>query len=370
MPRLAPVRCLAAAVALLVAGCGDAVERGPGADAREAATAAATNAPRATSPGSPPDDPGRSTRRVRHSGGLTTTPVADYDGRVAISYRDGLLAVATGGPRTLQLRIAELGKTPRAAEGAGPLPFWARIHVGSNASGYPVVVYPRCRSARLASCDLYEWDPRFRRERVIERVSKPGRAEVEGVEHSGNVLFVTSRTPGAVVDQAAMLDGAQVTGTITLQQWRRSPQRILASGGYALSLNVGKIGFLQFRPSEPCGSVTARLVGMHDLRTRFRRQVFCDQEEGGEPVGAAIVAGQFMYGFTRTYEDASVVSHEVNTGPKRQNVANLRTSAVDYAPINGKAGYVVDGFGCDGRWEGPIPRGQCHLDVVSGLEFR
>ncbi|MDO9355131.1 MAG: hypothetical protein Q7T55_15645 [Solirubrobacteraceae bacterium] len=307
---------------------------------------------------------------MKKVGGLTYTPLADYSGRVSIAFRDGLVAVAVGGPKVLQLLVSDDGRPPQEAQGAGPIPIWGRVHVGSNQAGTLVVTYPRCSTATLRTCDIYEWNSETHRERLLRLASKSGRADLEATEDRGNVLRVTSLTPDAVVDQEALLGQEDPAGSVTLQERRRSTHRLLDSGGYGVVMNVGKIGWLESRPSDPCGSVTARMRNQHTRRTMFSHKTFCDQEEGGEPVGVGIVAGQFMFGFTRTYEDASVFAHPIDTGPRRQRAASLRGSAVDFAPVTSDSGYVVDGFGCDGRWEGTVPRGRCHVDLVTGLNLR
>lgn len=362
-----------AAIALgaSLAGCGGEAERSdassPARTSAAASSPAAPAAPGTAAGADAADGTTRSKRKVREIGRLTYTPLADYTGRVSISESDRLLAVAVGGPDGLQLRVSRPSEVPQPAPGAGRLPVWARIHVGSDRNWEPVVTYPRCRTTTLSSCDIYEWSTVTRRERLLTAASAPGRADLEAATDQGDVIRVTSRSPSTVFGRDGILEQALPTGTVTLKKRGERSYRLAASGGYGVTLAYGKIGLLVFTPSEPCGAVTAKLVNSHTRRTMFQHRTFCDQEEGGEPVGVGIGGGQFMFGFTRTYEDASVYAHPVNTGPKRQRVRSLGRGAMDYEPVNSDGGFVVEGFGCDGRYEGPAPRGRCHVDRVTGL---
>ncbi len=302
---------------------------------------------------------------VRERGEVTYTPLARYSGRVAISRRQGYLAVAVGGPDELELRISRAGGVPSPARGAGPIPVWAQIHVGiDEGTGMPVVAYPRCDGPELGSCDLYVWSESSKTERKVEGASAPGVAETEGVVDTGDVLFAVERDPSATQEQLRFGEYARPT-TLMLRRDAAAARRVAARGGRRLVLSGNTLGDVL----GACGAGVRLFDG--GGRETFHDGAGCGFNEAVAGVGTSLETAAFF--FARAKSDGAMTVYRFPLGRDRSALqqASLGMQAVDWAASSPSSGYAVSGAGCDGRFEDPADvKGSCLVTEVEGLELR
>jgi len=108
------------------------------------------------------------------------TPIAAYGGVVAWSDYDA----AT---KRYRLVVREGDETARAPIAGSRRAF--DVSLGPDARGRVVALYTRCRTA-TRGCDVYRYDVRARRERMVVSVSSPVKDEAWPVQWRDRVAFV------------------------------------------------------------------------------------------------------------------------------------------------------------------------------------
>ncbi|MBO9532911.1 MAG: hypothetical protein J7513_08060 [Solirubrobacteraceae bacterium] len=195
-------------LALALAGCGSADDqaRGTGPAAANSSRPTATGGPAAT------PEPGGDLRAVTGKSlrgkYATLEPLASAQGFVQMAASGKVLAVATGGLGGLTLHVGPPSTNGplelHEAEGASLIPWWADIHVGSDAKGRPIVTYPTCSTAQYDSCKAMSWSPDMREERPVSGLATVG-GVIEVVENEEFTVYRTV-TRGSSLDMGLESD--------------------------------------------------------------------------------------------------------------------------------------------------------------------
>lgn len=336
MPSVSPLRSGAAvllsAAAVLASGCGGD-RYGPGQSASDdaPAVAAAPNAPASPPPAATtplatppvPTSPPAELGAPRTLGGVTWTPLALYAGPTQFSIRDGYLAsvvpadsgVADG---PAELHVSPGGGKPRPAAGAGPVPWWGRPHVGSDASGRVVVTYPRCSDpASVGTCDIYQWNASTEREVVLRGISGETLAETEAVLDMGDALVV--REKRATLTATELIQETPPLTTL-LYKPRGGPLRVVTRhGGRAIDLRGDRIADLFLGADQTagaCGVTEARALNLEGF-TVAARQVICG-ENGSSAVGPKLANGHLRFAIAAGAGQRVALDHDLTTGATLQ----------------------------------------------------
>jgi hypothetical protein len=152
-------------------------------------------------------------------------------------------------PTDHRIGLSTAGAPAAPVDHLDPVVKGAAPHLGTDASGHRLLVYPRCRGARLASgCDLYEARLDGTGERKVPGVNTAAGNELVGVMDRGDVAFLRS---------------AKGVGDPGLYLRRRGGRavRVTAAGGTELALRGRWIA--QVRDADPtvgaCGLPTVEL---------------------------------------------------------------------------------------------------------------
>lgn len=238
---------------------------------------------------------------------LVTTSIAHYALGAQLSARRNVVAIAQVGrnPRHATLLIGRGNKVPVRAARVGRLPIWAQPHVGTDAKGRPVVTYPRCRSSRVASCDLFRYDVRSRTEAPMGSISRAGVGEVEAVMDRGSVAF--SRWTGTAVPRA-MGQEIEVSEPTRLFYRRvgERPRRLADSGGRMLALRgpwIAQIRDTTGRSAQAiprsgngdCGNSTVELISTDGEPRKVVWVKSCDGN-GAPLTGPAFIDRTLVFG--------------------------------------------------------------------------
>ncbi|MBJ7473417.1 MAG: hypothetical protein JHD16_19065, partial [Solirubrobacteraceae bacterium] len=316
------------------AACGDkgGGAEGTGAQSADSATGggfAGTGAPAAGA-------------RPKAQKGITYAPFARYRGRVAIAHHDGFLAVAVGGADGLELRVSKDGQLPQRAKGAGRIPAWAEIHVVPDDHGIAVVTYPRCSGKTAGTCDLYAWSSLDHREKKIEGLSTPGRAEIDGAE-------VPGAAAGLVLDDPKITDQQLRRGTA-----KRSGRLLLYQGGSTRTLGRGitreiTMGFDSVAELQGRCGERRRLLDLRG-REKFHLQSACGFNEGVDGVGVAVEGDHLYFADSKSIGDVVVYDHRIGGRPGNVTRAAFtlppgETPGLDWAAIDATSGYVTSRSG-------------------------
>ncbi len=287
------------------------------------------------------------------------TTVAPLPSNGHLSARgDVVVMTQTAGTQTTLL-AGRGGAVPTPIVGTGPLPTWARPHVGTNRSGHVVAVYPRCSGPLVATCDLYVYDFATLKETALAGVSRPNAGEVEGDMDRGAMAFSRWRLK-------AEPTGSGDEATTLLYKPASGAARVVSKtkGGQQLALRGQQIG--QIRDINPsaasCGTPSVELLSTSGSR-RLIRQSHCG-EEGNHPTGLDFVGSRLHWMFVRivsgSFARYDVKSNTLQTDPFK-NVVGVS----QYAPLTSTTGLTIretsTGFpGSPRTWE---------LDNVTGLSY-
>lgn len=200
-----------------------------------------------------------------------TRTIATYADGAQIAARGSMVVVArrnaAGQDATL---LTSTGGAPVPAPGAGVLPVWAQPSVGTDRDGRRVVVYPRCSTSQISSCDLYSYTTSTGRERRIAGVNRATVGEVDGSMERGAVAFNrwTSTSVPSTVDTLPASERTRL--------FHKAPggvaQLVTERGGRQLALRDRWIA--QVRDTDPsateCGRPTVEVVSVGGQRRTAR----------------------------------------------------------------------------------------------------
>ncbi len=359
---------LVVAAGFSVAGCGERFgpgSAGPG-DPSTAQAAEAPPLPPPTTP-APSTTPAASTPTTPRSvdqlgedeniGGVIWQPRAIYEGPVQISVRDGYLAAVVSKPGATagELRVSPDGAEPVAAEGAGPVPTWARPHVGTDVSGRVVVTYPRCQdNEAVGTCDIYQWTAETGREIVLRGVSGGELAETEAVMDFGAVLVVREKRPVLSADDL-QFDTPSLT-TLLIKPRGRPIRVVTRHGGRQIDLRGSRVADVFTLPessSEICPDQAARALNIEGL-TVASRVVKCNTPDGfAYPSGPSVADNHLRFAVTVLGQPGTALDHDLATG--RTRTAKL-TLPVEWWTADGdRSGFATDTVGGSGMCS-PVKR--------------
>lgn len=360
-PRRRSRRCVAAvlvvAAAVGAAGCGERFgpgSAGPGDPSTAQAASepaplpppSTTTPPPSAAPASTPTTP-RSVDQLgddENIGGVIWQPRAIYDGPVQVSVRDGYLAavVSKAGATAGELRVSPDGAEPAPAEGAGPLPTWARPHVGTDVSGRVVVTYPRCQdNEAVGTCDIYQWTADTRREVVLRGVSGGELAETEAVMDFGAVLVVREKRPVLSADDL-QFDTPPLT-TLLIKPRGRPIRVVTRHGGRQIDLRGSRVADVFTLPkssSAVCPDQAARALNLDGL-TVASRVVKCNTADGfAYPSAPSVADNHLRFAITTLSRPGTALDHDLSTG--RTKAAKL-TLPVEWWTADGeRSGFALD----------------------------
>lgn len=222
----------------------------------------------------------------------TVTPLATFPATGKLTAAGDVVALtqrdAAGGAALL---VGVAGAAPTLVTAAGTLPAWAQPHLGTNSAGAAVVIYPRCATAAVSSCDLHSYEVRARRTRRLGggvRTTTVG--ETEGVMARGALAFTRwlAASPPTL--------GAGAVRTRLMYRPVGGPVReVTTRGGQQLALWGDWIA--QVRDTDPsrgeCGQPTVELVSTRGRR-RTVRSYGCGIENFG-PLGLRFHRGHLLW---------------------------------------------------------------------------
>ncbi len=295
--------------------------------------------------------------RPQTENGITYAPFARYRGRVAIAHHDGYLAVAVGSADGLELRVSKDGELPWRAKGTGRIPAWAEIHVVPDDHGIAVVTYPRCSGKTAGTCDLYAWSSLDRRERKIEGLSTPGRAEIDGAEVPAAAAGLVLDDP-ETTDQELRRGTAERRGRVVLREGGTSTRTLGRGVTREITMGYDAVAELQ----GTCGE-RRRLLSLSGRET-FHLQSACGFNEGVDGVGVAVEGDHLYFADAKSIGDVVVYDHRIGGSPGNLTRATFtlppgETPGLDWAAIDATSGYVTSR---SGEWT--------EITKVSGLQPR
>lgn len=109
------------------------------------------------------------------------------------SYGTTVVGLLPGQGPTRRLGVSLHGRPAVAIAGPEAISMHATPHIGTDADGSVVVVYPRCATATGGRCDLYRVGVTGGAERPVPGVNTPGSSELQGAMDHGSVAFLRSR---------------------------------------------------------------------------------------------------------------------------------------------------------------------------------
>jgi len=259
---------------------------------------------------------------------------ASLDWKLERPTSHGTTVVGTlpGHGATRHLGVSVRGGKAVAIAGVEPVSVLARPHVGTDANGGIVVVYPRCATTDGARCDLYQVGVDGRGEQPVPGVNTPGSSELQGSMDRGDVAFLRSAH-----------DLRAEHASLYLRPAGGEARLLSRAGGSEIALSGDHVA--QVRDVDPyvgiCGlpAVEVRDVDSGDVRHVIGRACGLNGQRlgslnfaGGRLTflawdGADGVPGTKIY---RTAEDGTGTTH--TDGPRR---------AVAFAPTGPRTGVAV-----------------------------
>lgn len=243
-------RSIAAALAVVsLAGTGAAVSSAP--------ALGATNSSAHSTIGSLPASPA-----------LGLLPHIDALGShvIAVAPAGGRTEETSLTPSSGELWFSRLDDRPTKLDLAG-VPTWAQPHLGTDAAGRAVAVYPRCASDAINSCDLYAWDVVANVERPIDEVNRSSVGELEGTMQHGAVAW-TVAPAGETAGATAAPDAER---TLRYRSTSGPSRTITTKGGRQLALRSGEIAQTVLNADQESSRV--ELVRVRDRSRRTLVQV-------------------------------------------------------------------------------------------------
>lgn len=104
-----------------------------------------------------------------------------------------VVGLMPGDGPTRSLGVSVRGRPAVAIAGIQPISMRATPHVGTDANGSVVVVYPRCAGPTGGRCDLYEVAVTGGAERAVAGVNTSRFSELQGAMDRGSIAFLRSR---------------------------------------------------------------------------------------------------------------------------------------------------------------------------------
>lgn len=362
------------ALALAAAGCGGGDEQATAKPAVKSTTTIVK--------GEQADSGGRLTllsRLTTKTAGVTHQEIAAIRGRLAVTARGSLTVIGFAGAKDEGLQFAlspqstqDFAPLPVALRtDAGVVPRWARIHLGSNAGGRPVLAFPRCTEDRVGSCDVFSYDLDARREAPLEAVNTKESGESEAVVDDGAVLAVRELEGDLTADQRVTGEVRSRT-TLHLARGGGKAREITDDGGRELALNMkaGRAAMvLDPRTREEdegvCGTSHVRMIALHGEIKRDR-QVTCGLA-GQAPTNPQITNDrELRYGVMLNGQEGTGSSYRWQGEAATPQAQRLHLDASDWLPTSDTRGWALVGRnGCDGVWDGEP--NECKLIRVIGL---
>lgn len=157
--------------------------------------------------------------------------------RVAVTPPAGAAFGTALTPGAASLWVWREGELPSGPVVTG-LPVWAVPHLGTDAAGRRVVVYPRCSADRASACNLYAYDLESRTEQALSTVNASAAGELEGTMQGGAIAFTRSRPADAA---APIAEGAEPGRALLYRSVGGSTRRVSRRGGTSLALRGDRI---------------------------------------------------------------------------------------------------------------------------------
>lgn len=286
-------------------------------------------------------------------------PLGTYGEQAHVAARGSSTALAILDPsRQFATLLFSADGIPVPAPGAGQLPIWAQPSIGTDASGSRVVIYPRCATTDVSSCDLYRYDPASATERPVAGVNRSGVGEVDGAMDRGAVAF--NRWTDATTSPA-MSFPAQTT-RLYYQSHSHRPRLISKRGGRQLALQGMWIAQVRDTAKETdpeigssCGIFSVELVRLSGKRRTVRKSL-CG-ESGQAPRNPAF-AGAFLV-WAATWNDRPGQLFRYRIAERSFRQVRLPNQFDTFAAASVRGGV---GFRC-------VEPGVCTADRVTGMSF-
>ncbi len=155
---------------------------------------------------------------------------------IAIAPAEGLTAESSLTASSGNLWFSRLDDRPTKLQLAG-VPAWAQPHLGTDAAGRAVAIYPRCAGTARSSCDLYAWDVAANTERPLTEANRRDAGELEGTMAGGALAWTV-----APADEAATAaDTPDAERTLMYRPAGGAPKLASNVGGRRLALRSGQI---------------------------------------------------------------------------------------------------------------------------------
>lgn len=286
-------------------------------------------------------------------------PLGAFGERAQVAARGSTTALALQDPsRQFATLLFSVDGIPVPAPGAGRLPIWARPSIGTDASGSRVVIYPRCTTAEVSSCDLYRYDPASATERPVAGVNRSGVGEVDGAMDRGAVAF--NRWTDGTTSPASGF--AAQTTRLYYKSHSHQPRLISKRGGRQLALQGTWIA--QVRDTrkqedseigQSCGVLTVELVRLSGKRRTVRKSP-CG-ESGQSPVNPMFAGGFLVWAATWTDRPGQLFRYRIAERSFRQVRLPKQLDTFAASSVRGGVGYRC------------VEPGECTADRVTGMSF-
>lgn len=280
----------------------------------------------------------------------TRTPL-DWTLERPASHGTTVAGLLPGKGSTRRLGVSVDGRRPVAIAGLEPVSALAAPHIGTDADGGVVVVYPRCATSDGSRCDLYQAGVDGRGEQLVPGVNTAGSSELQGAIDHGSVAFL--RSAGDLYAHHASLYLRPVGG---------AARRLTRAGGTEIALSGDHIA--QVRDIDPgigiCGEPSVEVRGT-DGGVRRVKSTVCGLN--GQSLGSLTFAGGHLTFLAHDGADGvprTTIYRTAPDGTRLTHAAGPRR-AVGFAPTGPRAGVAVVVHGHDGPTS---------MVAVAGLAFR
>lgn len=266
------------------------------------------------------------------SAATTSSKVVDYPDASSVSSLRGYLAIAVGAAgEDHTLYVGHAGAI-EPAKGVGKLPSWAQPHLGTAGGNVTTVIYPRCTSKALTSCDLYRYDVLTKVEHPLKAVNTKG-GELEGAIDYGSLAFsrYNPKEPKSATGQRS---------TYVALRGSKGPRLLARHGGRDLAIWAHHV--LQVRDTDPsygiCGYLTLETIVATTGAVSDVDHTGCGLDEQDITAPAFVDGGDIVWLFRSVPKDELLLRH-ADTGTLQ--VAKVSGLAVDYAPASATTGYLL-----------------------------
>lgn len=272
----------------------------------------------------------------------TRTPL-DWELDWPTSFGTTVVGLMPGQGSTQRLGVSLHGRPAVAIAGLPAISAHATPHIGTDADGAVVVVYPRCANAGGVRCDLYQAGVRGGTERPVAGVNTSGFSELQGAMDHGSVAFLRSRdSRGGFFAQHVSLYRRPAGGKAALVT-RAGGTEIALSGDHIAQVRDIDQGY------ELCGKPAVEIL---DATGALRRVMTTGCGLNGQSFGSLNFWGGKLT-FLASFGSAGPAQTRIYRTALHSSALTYASGlhyALAFAPTGARSGVAM----VDDEWDGPI----------------